>query len=390
MFERIIIKSGSKSTERYLSISDIVDMMFYFGEVHVVISQFELEQLLRVFGEDILYELIISKKLFVHPCDQHIGAVSQNGLFSAGMFRHDFSSIEQLLYMYHRTFIKNSTDNMRFANKFSQILNEYRYPNIVQRSIYKDIENDAYLSKATQIYISQYYPKYHYINDISLHAEQVPTQIDGMYRINGNIRIDELNALHQEMGYPGTFSYSNILLAIGESNQDCYLSSELKSEIITSSKWAEIYKLRLNECIYNVEKSNQNIDHFHKTVAFEFVSPGLSFSLGQITPNELLKLLNEKDTIKFRDWLEKLPSDTPLSGEFYNEMRKKNCNKPWVKTIRVLVQSIFGLVNPIIGIISTSLDGFVADKIINGWKPQFFVEKVLRDEKFKQGIVHTN
>ena len=41
MFERILIKSGSKNTERFLSIADLVDMMFYYGEVHVVVSQFE-------------------------------------------------------------------------------------------------------------------------------------------------------------------------------------------------------------------------------------------------------------------------------------------------------------------------------------------------------------
>ena len=386
MFDKIIIKSGSRSTEKFLSIPDIVDMMFYYGEVHVVVSQFELEQLLRTFGEDVLYELITSKLLFVHPCDQHIGAVFQNGLCSAGMFRHDFSSIEQLLYMYHRVFRKNSTDNMRFASKFSKILSEYRYPDIVQNSIYRDIEDDTYLSKATQIFIKQYYPKYHNIGEISLHAEPIQSQLGGMYRIEGNIRLDELNAIHQQIGYPGAFSYSNIFLAIGESNQDCYMSSELRSELITSSKWAEIYKLRLNECISNAEKSKRNIDFFQKTVAFEFMSPGTSFSIGQITPKELVKLLNEKNSLRFKDWLKDLPNGVPISGEFYNEIRKANSDKPWVKILRVLTQSIFGLANPLIGIVSTSLDGFIADKIINGWKPQIFVEKFLRNEKLKQDI----
>lgn len=70
MFNKILIKSGSNVAERYLSIADVVDMMFYFTEVHVVISQFELKQLLAVFGEDIFYELITSKRLIAHLCDQ--------------------------------------------------------------------------------------------------------------------------------------------------------------------------------------------------------------------------------------------------------------------------------------------------------------------------------
>lgn len=34
MFNKILIKSGSNVAERYLSIADVVDMMFYFNEVH--------------------------------------------------------------------------------------------------------------------------------------------------------------------------------------------------------------------------------------------------------------------------------------------------------------------------------------------------------------------
>lgn len=84
MFSKILIKSGSNVAERYLSIADVVDMMFYFSEVHVVISQFELKQLLEVFGEDVFYELVTSMRLIVHPCDQHIGATRYGELDSVG------------------------------------------------------------------------------------------------------------------------------------------------------------------------------------------------------------------------------------------------------------------------------------------------------------------
>jgi len=86
MFDRIILRSGSSISERYLSIADLVDMMFYYREVHVVVSQFELKQLLTIFGEDILFELIASGRLYVHPCDQHIGAARYGIYDSVGLF----------------------------------------------------------------------------------------------------------------------------------------------------------------------------------------------------------------------------------------------------------------------------------------------------------------
>ena len=386
MFDRILIKSGSRSTEQFLSIQDIVDMMFYYGEVHVVVSQFELRQLLQVFGEDVLYELIISKRLYMHPCDQHIGAVRQNetGLCSAGMFRRNFGSIEHLLYVYHRGFIRNSVDNMRFASKFSKIMEEYRYPSLVQESIYKDIENDTFISKSTQTFIKLYYPTYRNPEEIVLHAEPVQSQLGGMYRLEGNIRIDELNTIHQELKYPGFFSYSNVMLAMGETAQDCYLSSEIKADLITNSRWAETYKLRMSKCVDDAEKSNENIECFHQTVAYEFLSPGEAFSLGKITPKEILNLLNDKNSIKFKEWLKKIPDGTPLSGEYYNKIRKLNSDNPLLKSIRVLSQSILGLIHPISGVVATLLDGFVVEKIINGWKPMLLVDKVFRKDNFNR------
>lgn len=388
MFDKILIKSGSKGTDRLLPIQDIVDMMFYYGEVHVVVSQFELRQLLQVFGEDILYELIISKRLFVHPCNQHIGAVRQNetGLCSAGMFRQNVGSIEQLLYVFHRDYIKNSVDNMRFAGKFSKVLDEYRYPYSVQEAIYKDIENDVFLSKATQTFIKQYYPEYRNSDEITIHAESVQTQLEGLYHIEGNLRVDELNTMHHQLGYPGTFSYSTILLAMGETAQDCYLSSELESDLITNSRWAETYKLRMNKSIANTERDIDNIECFHQAVAFEFVSPGNAFILGQITPHELLNILNAKNSIRFREWLKTIPNDSHLTGEFYNKIRELNGDKVWIKAIRVISQCTLGFVNPVVGAVATTMDGFVCDKIINGWNPKLFAEKVLRDNTFRQVV----
>ena len=129
--------------------------------------------------------------------------------------------------------------------------------------------------------------------------------------------------------------------------------------------------------------NNKNIEDFHQTVAFEFVSPGEAFVSKRITPNELLELLEHTNSTRFKEWLRNIPNGTPLSGEFYNEIRKLNSDKLWVKGIRVLSQLILGAASFVTGVIATSLDGFVCDKIINGWSPKLFVENVLRNGHFQ-------
>lgn len=387
MFNKILIKSGSNNIEQILSITDVVDMMFFFNEVHVVISQFELNQLLTSFGEDIFYELITSKRLFVHPCDQHIGCVKDKELHSVGLFRHDFSSFDELLFNFHKKKVDNHNENKKFANRFSKILSEYRYPNEINDRLYKDIENDDLLSKATKVFIKQYYPNYRNIEDIHIKAEpftqSLPINMQ-FYKIIGNLRINELSHIHQENGYPGNFGYSTILISLGETLLDCYLASELQAEMKTNQKWSEVYKLRINEYLKQAEKTQENIDHFREMTAFEYFSPGEAFAKGCITAKDLLYDLNSSDSIKFREWLSKIPNG-PISSELYKQIKNQNSNKKWVKTVRTMTQIIAGLIPiPGVSIVTTCLDAFLVDKIVNGWQPSLFVEKIMTKEQFKK------
>ena len=384
MFKTILIKSGSNSSQRFLSIPDIVDMMFYYGEVRVVVSQFELKQLIDVFGEDVLYELITTKRLIMHPCDQHIGAARQGDLDSVGLFKHNYQSKEELLLNFHKEVSDDPKENRRFAERFSKVLDVYLYPNSINDSLYQDVENADLLSRTTRVFVKQYYPDYKGIDEIEVKAIPASRTFMSFYRIEGNLRIDELNNMHNALGYAGNFAYSTILMALGETNTDCFLASELNAEMITNHRWAEVYKLRMNECIQKAEQSRQNINHFTEMVSNEYLSPGQSFATGIITPAELLKDLNSRDSVKFREWLMGLPDGQPITSELYKEIQGQNSNKPWVKLARTLTQVIGGVINPIVGSGLTFLDGFVGDKMVNGWRPSIFVSNKLNKDKYRK------
>lgn len=383
MFERILIKSGSNQAERFLSIADLVDMMFYYGEVHVVVSQFELKQLLDVFGEDVLYELIESNRLYIHPCDQHVGAVRQGGFESVGLFSTNFSSIEELLSNFHREVSDNESENERFAKRFAEKLDIFRYSSDVQDSLYRDVEDEDLLSRATQVFVKQYYPDYQGADDIRVKADSSGISFMSFYRIEGNLRFDELNSLHHRYGYNGSLAYSTVLMSLGETHVDCYLASELQAELIANQRWSEIYKLRMNECIRRAEGSHDNIDHFREMTANDYLSPGQSFANGLISSDELLKDLNCSDSQKFREWLYSIPEGQPITGEIYKSIQSQNSNKAWVKIARGLSQVVTGVLNPILGGAHTLLDGLVGDRLINGWKPSLFVSRVLNNDIYR-------
>ncbi len=384
MFERILIKSGSQIADRYLSIADLVDMMFYYGEVHVVVSQFELKQLLDVFGEDVLYQLVTSKRLFIHPCSQHVGAARHGNLESVGVFSHNFGSIDALLYNYHKQIVDDAQENSRFADKFSKVLDEYKFKEGFQTSLYKDVENVELLSRATQVFFKQYYSSYQHIEEIKVAAVPASKSFMSFYQIESNLRMDELNSLHKQLGYDGTFTFSTILMSLGETHADCYEASDFQAEMIGSQRWSEIYKLRINESINQAEGSKEQIDHFKEMTVSEFLSPGIAFNEGIISSYDLLNDIMSWDSYYFRKWLSEIPEGQPLTGELYKDIQAQNSNKIWVKCLRTMTQLIVGLLVPVAGVSLTLLDGFIGDKLVNGWKPAIFVNNMLAKDAYKK------
>lgn len=384
MFDRILIKSGSNPAERFLSIADLVDMMFYYGEVHVTVSQFELQQLLDTFGEDVLFELVSSKRLFVHPCGQHIGASRHGDYESVGIFSHNFRTVDELLYNYHKRIIDNTQENSRFAKKFSKVLEEYKFPAGFQASLYKDIENEDLLSRATQVFIKQYYPAYKNIDEIRVAAQPAEKSFMSFYKIDSNLRMDELNVLHQQSQYNGAFTYSTVLMSLGETHADCYTATNLQSELIANQRWSEIYKLRMNESISQAEGSKDQIDHFREMTVNDYLSPGMAFVEGRLDSYELLKDIMSWDTYYFRQWLSAIPSDQPLTSEMYKDIQSQNSNKVWVKCFRTIMQLVAGAINATAGSGLTLLDGLVGDRLVNGWRPAVFVNNMFAKREYKK------
>ena len=384
MFDRILIKSGSNPAERFLSIVDLVDMMFYYGEVHVIVSQFELQQLLDTFGEDVLYELVSSKRLFLHPCGQHIGASRHGNLESVGIFSQNFRTVDELLYNYHKRIIDDSQENSRFAEKFSKVLEEYKFPTGFQASLYKDIENADLLSRATQEFIKQYYPAYKNIDEIIVEAQPAENSFMSFYKIRSNLRMGELNTLHQQSRYDDVFTYSTVLMSLGETHADCYAATDLKSELIANQRWSEIYKLRMNESISQAEGSKEQINHFREMTVNDYLSPGMAFVEGRLDSYELLKDIMSWDTYYFRQWLSSITTDQPLTSEMYKDIQSQNSNKVWVKCLRTITQLVAGAISTLAGSGLTLLDGLVGDRMVNGWRPAIFVNNMLAKLEYKK------
>lgn len=390
MFNKVLIKSGSINSVAQLNLKNLVDMMLYYKEVHVIVSHIELEQLLEAFSEDVLLEFVRTKRLILHPCDQHVGAgFYGDNIYSIGLFSQNIQDTEKLLYVFHQKIKDDKDASHTFAKSFAEYLEIYQYPSPINKSLYHEVENSEFFLNATKAYLRQYFPSYRQKDDIQIECH--PDTNNGFYRIESNLDVELLDKMLNEQGYKHKFGYSGLFLAIGETALDCCTASNLGSELISNPRYAEMYKLRISEYLDNAAISIENIDRFQKDVASKFLTIGESFLEKRITPRELLDWLNKNETLEFRNWVQSLPDDQKLTSELFEEAKCRLGDNWIVKIGRILFTAIGGgllgadggLIGGIVGgIVASGIDMFVVDKMINGKNPIIFVEEVLKNPKF--------
>lgn len=387
MFDKILIKPDNLlGIHQQINVSSLVDAMLYYGEVHIIASQFEFETLLKAFGNECLVELIKAKRLYIHPCNQHFGVGIHGDYYSVGLFSRNIHNIQGLLYSFYLSFDKDPIKATEFADTFSSHLDIHKFPISINESLHQDISDDDLMTRATKAYIEKYYPEYPDKSSIFLNCEPT-SEYDGFYKVNSNLDLECLNSIHRQRGLSYGFNYSGILLGVGETQMDLFTSAELKSELQTTDRYSEIYKVRANKSINLATKSLNSINNFSECFTYGYLSLGEAFESGIISSSRLVSILTDDDSVRFREWTTSLPSNANLCGEFYNNCEDRLSNKPGIKATRLAITTAAGIIpiaGPIIGSVTSALDQFVVDRLIDGWKPKIFIDKVLRAEDLKR------
>jgi len=103
--------------------------------------------------------------------------------------------------------------------------------------------------------------------------------------------------------------------------------------------------------------------------------PALSdlFLSGIITLEEIIKIRENFNGKKFRKWLE----DVNYQEDEVTKALMNNTPGIKAKGLRFLVTNTIGLINPVAGIVTSAVDSFIVDKLLNSWHPNFFLDDIL-------------
>ena len=387
MFDKILIKSnGYSNGNGGLDIQNLVDSMLFYNEVHIIVSQFELKQLLDTFTIDSLSKLIESKRLFLHLCDQHFGVGEHGSKYSIDLFSRNINDTEKLLSIFLDSVYKDQDTNHRLASRLAPIVTIYKYPFAVNELLQKDICDVNFVTKIIKQHIANEYPEYGDVNNLEFICRPIE-KTPSFFGIEHNINIEAINTIIKNRGLCYKFNPSHLLFQIGETNIDCYAASAFGSELLANSTYANAYKLRMNTSVERANQRNEEINLFQQTFALPFLSLGEAYVKNKISNDKLIELINHDDSVSFRSWTSKLNEESMLNGECYESMCDKLRDKPVSKIIRYVIPTIIGAI-PLIGAVAgpllSAFDQFVFDRLKDGWRPNIFLNNVIRDETLKK------
>lgn len=393
MFKKICIKD--KQADGYkLDVAFLIDSMLFYGKVVLLVHRQEMVLLLNFFGEDLLNELIAIGRIEVKFRGNFLGSIIlDNEKYNIDTFSSQDENIETILYQAHRKLYNNSSKNHRFASEFSRKISSYSYPAMFRENIIADFNNEDYLKRALPVYLNSIVPEFVLPEHIEIEIVK-----DGQlgpyegYALNSNIDMAELNRVHKQYNPDAGYeiNYSGFFLSIAESKGDIHITSELESEIVTSELYSKFIALELDSIIAQRTKSENELDLFSTYVLEECTSLGTAFVSGILSGKELLKILEKAD--RFREWLEHIPEDKNLLGEYHNAVMKKEfTDRMPTKVVRfVLFQAAglgiglaggaeFAAAAALGGAAIGAADSFLLDRILNReWKPNQFIDKTLK------------
>lgn len=381
MFEKVCIKS-KKSGNQKIDIVFLIDTMLFYGEVNVLVYKEELATLLIYFGEDLLNELINSGRIKLYIRQEIFGVPAvpaKNGKHYGCLITHKKDeSLSSILYEAHHSVIRNSTKSIAFSDRFSKITSTFSYVPEVKDHIINDFSDQLYIQKAIPELLRISIPEYNIPQDLIFEIEKDSVHIMPFdtYSINSNIDIELINKMRSQKGISYPFDYAGFILALMESRGDNYIAGQFESELVTDKEYSSLIGLQLSDAVQKSLKSDEQINLFNQHILTKYPSVGEAFINKTINGKELVKLLAQGD--KFREWLRTVPLDSSLINKYIEEITKETlADKKWVKGTRFAVTQIFGLI-PVVGNAVSTIDTFLVDKLLKGWKPNHFIDNELK------------
>ncbi|VXC71274.1 conserved hypothetical protein [Bacillus mycoides] len=206
--------------------------------------------------------------------------------------------------------------------------------------------------------------------DIKFRLNVIKENLNGVktYELEHNIDKDIIDPVTFLNTYFNTFSRMEVW-----SNYSSDFQTDTLSSVLIQQRFNYLYNKTINK--------NQQIEVFNNTI---LNTGNIREVLNSGEKNFLDYIALYEKSRRFKEWVKEIPPESNFIQEYFNTITAKTwAEKLPTKTIRfgiftgagLFVDSLGGSgVGTLIGTSLSALDSFLLDKLIQGWKPNHFVE----------------
>lgn len=375
MFNKLCLTSKN-GQDNNLDIAFLLDSLLFYKDVNIVLSQNDLHFIFDKLNEDVIYNLAKNNNVSLfyetHPRAAYVSLMGNPTFHFIGFHNQD-NNIHSDLYQIHRKRIKNSINNFKFADKFSEIIKPFTYEDNIKNQALGDFTNIDYMKGVTPIMLNNLIPPDDFYINLSEYHGRPSLSDDVVYRIDSNI-LDRVEPDKNKHNNYLANVYLRIVSEIFNARTLTYTGGFFDCELATDSSASAVLELHWKDI---AKKNREEIASFNRHVLADTPSIGNSYLAGNISDGTLIDIINKGD--KFRSWLSEIPEGSDLINEYIKEITAKTiADNPGIKFLRQIAIALFGLINPLCGFSTSLIDTFIIEKIAQGWKPSHFIDNTLK------------
>lgn len=374
MFEKICIKPTTN--ENPTDIGFIAENLLYYQDVNVIVAPNTIPVFLNNCGVDTLIELLTHRNLNLYVRKNILGVSIHKDSIGEDLYAFDLfssNSLDREEVVFRGIFETTGRRgySKRIAQRIAPHIKEITYPKEIYEHINDDIRNPIYVNRAIYETLKK---KNIEIDPVDMQCMFVDS--DNKYKLITNFSNENNTVIDP----------SSLLLNIIETRGDIQLSAFLDAEIATTEINTALMKIKFKDIYDRVFKSKEDLFQFNDFILNDGYAIREVINNGEKNFTDFLKVLDKSD--KFRDWLKNIDDERNIIKEYHNAVTKETwVDKLPAKAFRwsfftgagMLVDlATTGGIGTLIGLGLSLGDAFLLDKLIQGWKPNVFVENKLK------------
>ena len=390
MFDSLLVRSHDwQGAEKPLDLGSLVEGMIFYGNVEVILDPSSIKQIARAWSPHAVLRLLdcgLAKFKYRQNLTgirtENQGKPNERHLPIVVEATRDEGGCEDPCMLLERAFLEVCTsakDASRLAQQSLQRLEIHRTPESLPARSVADFRDRRFVNAAVRRLLHQLAPEYRMSWSIYFIVEEAA---DGL-AVSTNIDFVAANASYHQRVSPmhSTLTPAFLLSHLVLAREIVEEAATIGGDLIVSDAQAALNILHIEAQLRSRRESANNIARFQEFSLEDSRAIAEAVNSGRVGIDQILPVL--ASSRKFRSWVSARPPDSDLAKAYFSECTKGT----WIDQLPVKAArwQVFDLVGaaanafaPGLGTVIQVADATILDRLLSGWKPNHFVDGVVR------------